>query len=91
VIWQNSTPPGCHWRLASIRDGGPEFTRTYPTVIAMWSLVEARTSPSVHERIGNQYDERIRQRHRLVIQTYKEGQGGFRIPIARDKRIASTG
>jgi class 3 adenylate cyclase len=66
------------WR--PIRDGGPEFTRTYPTVIAMWSLVEARTSPSVRERIGNQYDERIRSGIGWLLQTYKEGQGWVQNP-----------
>lgn len=66
------------WR--PIRDGGPEFTRTYPTVIAMWSLVAARTSPSVRDRIGTQYDERIRSGIGWLLQTYKEGQGWVQNP-----------
>jgi class 3 adenylate cyclase len=58
-----------------IRDEGSEFTRTYSTIMAVWSLVEAKKSPSVSGRIGNKYDENIRKGINWLIGNYKEGQG----------------
>ena len=72
------------WR--PIKEGGPDFTRTYPTVIAMWSLVAARTSPTVRDRIGTQYDERIRGGIGWLLQTYKEGQGWVQNPNRRGQK-----
>jgi hypothetical protein len=66
------------WR--PIREGGTDFTRTYPTIIALWSLAEARNSPSVRERLGTQYDENIRRGISWLLQTYKEGQGWVQNP-----------
>jgi|GEM_PF-2822760 len=64
---------GGGWR--PIRDENAEFTRTYPTVMALWSLIEARTSPSVSQRIGAKYDESMRQGINWLLRSYKEGQG----------------
>jgi class 3 adenylate cyclase len=61
------------WR--PIQDENPEFSRTYPTVMALWSLIEARTSPSVSGRVGNKYDENIRKGINWLLRGYKEGQG----------------
>lgn len=61
------------WR--PIRDENSEFTRTYPTVMAIWSLVEAKKSPSVSQRIGNKYDENIRKGINWLLGNYKERQG----------------
>ncbi|HLN98910.1 MAG TPA: adenylate/guanylate cyclase domain-containing protein [Pyrinomonadaceae bacterium] len=61
------------WR--PIRDESTEFSRTYPTVVALWSLIEARTSPSVSKQIGGRYDENIRRGINWLLRTYKEGQG----------------
>lgn len=61
------------WR--PIRDENSEFTRTYPTVMAIWSLVEAKKSPSVSGRIGSKYDENIRRGINWLLGNYKEGQG----------------
>jgi class 3 adenylate cyclase len=61
------------WR--PIRDENSEFTRTYPTVMAIWSLVEAKKSPSVSGRIGSKYDENIRKGINWLLGNYKEGQG----------------
>jgi class 3 adenylate cyclase len=66
------------WR--PIREEGPDFTRTYSTVVALWSLVEARTSPSVSPRIGTQYDESIRGGINWLLRTYKASQGWVQNP-----------
>lgn len=66
------------WR--PIRDGGPDFTRTYSTAIALWTLAEARTSPAARERVGTQYDENIRTGIGWLLQNYKEGQGWVQNP-----------
>ncbi len=64
---------GGGWR--PIRNDNADFTRTYATVIALWSLVEARTSPSLSSRIGTKYDESMRQGINWLLRSYKEGQG----------------
>lgn len=61
------------WR--PIRDAGPDFTRTYSTVIALWSLIEARLSPSVSEQIGTRFDERIRNGTNWLLRSHREKQG----------------
>jgi hypothetical protein len=61
------------WR--PIRNDNSEFTRTYPTIMALWSLVEARRSPSVSARIGDKYDDNIRKGINWLLLSYKEGQG----------------
>jgi class 3 adenylate cyclase len=66
------------WR--PIREDGPDFTRTYSTVVALWSLVEARKSPAVAERIGTRYDESIRGGINWLLRTYKKGQGWVQNP-----------
>ena len=72
------------WR--PIKEGGPDFTRTYPTVVVMWSLATARTSPSMRQRIGSQYDERIRGGIGWLLQNYKEGQGWVQNPNRRGQK-----
>ena len=66
------------WR--PIREEGPDFTRTYSTVVALWSLVEARKSPAVFERIGTRHDENIRGGINWLLRTYKTGQGWVQNP-----------
>ncbi|MEO7970603.1 MAG: adenylate/guanylate cyclase domain-containing protein [bacterium] len=61
------------WR--PIKDENTEFTRTYPTVMALWSLVEAKTSPAVGNAVGNKYDENIRKGINWLLRTYANGQG----------------
>ncbi len=61
------------WR--PIQDENPEFSRTYPTVMALWSLIEARTSPTVSGTVANRYDENIRKGINWLLRGYKEGQG----------------
>ena len=58
-----------------IKEDNADFTRTYSTVMALWSLIEARTSPSVSQRIGTKYDEKMRQGINWLLRSYKEGQG----------------
>ncbi len=64
---------GGGWR--PIRDESADFVRTYPTVMALWSLVEAKESPLVSERIAGKYDESIRRGINWLLRSYKEGQG----------------
>lgn len=61
------------WR--PIRDDGPDFTRTYATVISLWGLLEARRSPAVFEKMGTTSDESIRSGINWILRSYKEGQG----------------
>ena len=61
------------WR--PIRDEHSDFVRTYPTVMAIWALVEAKKSPIVSGRIGSKYDENIRRGINWLLRGYKEGQG----------------
>ena len=55
IAQRQSTDGG--WR--PIKEDEPKFTRTYSTVIALWSLIEARRCKVVHEAIGDTYDWRI--------------------------------
>jgi class 3 adenylate cyclase len=64
---------GGGWR--PIRDDNADFTRTYPTIMALWSLIEARTSPSLSQRIGTRYDESMRQGINWLLRSYKDAQG----------------
>lgn len=66
------------WR--PIRNEGPGFTRTYSTALALWSFVEAKRSPVVSEKIGNQYDETIRRGINWLLRTRKENQGWAQNP-----------
>jgi class 3 adenylate cyclase len=66
------------WR--PIREEGADFTRTYSTVIALWSLVEARKSPVAFGRMGTRYDESIRGGINWLLRTYKTGQGWVQNP-----------
>ena len=65
--------PGGGWR--PIKDDNPEFTRTYATVMALWSLIEARSSPSTGDKIGSKYDENIRRGINWLLRGYQAGQG----------------
>lgn len=58
-----------------IRDDQPIFTRTYPTIMAIWALTDAKLSPTVGPRIGTQYDDVIRKGINWLMSTYKAGQG----------------
>ena len=66
------------WR--PIKDDYPDFTRTYSAVIALWSLIEAKRSPSVSERIGTRYDDSIRTGINWLLLTYKPGLGWVQNP-----------
>ena len=72
------------WR--PIRDGGPDFVRTYSTVVALWSLIEAKKSPSLSARVGTQYDESIRNGINWLLRNYKEGQGWVQNPARSGQR-----
>ena len=61
------------WR--PIRDESAEYTRTYPTTMALWVLIEARTSPEVSSHVRNRYDENIRKGINWLLRTYANGQG----------------
>lgn len=66
------------WR--PIREDGPDFTRTYSTIVALWSFLEARKSTAVSEKIGSKYDESIRGGINWLLRTYKAGQGWVQNP-----------
>lgn len=65
--------PAGGWR--PIRDNNSDFTRTYPTVMALWSLVEAKRSPSTSAAVSGKYDENIRKGINWLLGGYKAGQG----------------
>lgn len=58
-----------------IRDDQPTFTRTYPTLLALWVLADARRSTTMGGRVGGQHDEAIRKCLQWLLGTYKAGQG----------------
>ncbi len=66
------------WR--PIRDAGPDFTRTYSTIMALWVMIDAKKSPLIGPRVGSQYDEAIRNGTNWLLQTYKGGQGWVQNP-----------
>ncbi len=66
------------WR--PIKEDGPGFIRTWSSVIALWSLIEARRSPTVNEKIGSQYDDNIRRGINWLLLNYKPGQGWVQNP-----------
>ncbi len=66
------------WR--TIRDDQPGFIRTYSSMIALWSLIEARRSPAVYEKVGSRYDDSIRRGLNWFLLTYKPGQGWVQNP-----------
>ena len=66
------------WR--PVKEDGPGFMRTWSSVIALWSMIEARKSPAVSERIGLQYDDNIRRGINWLLLNYKHGQGWVQNP-----------
>jgi hypothetical protein len=60
------------WRPISERAQPPyqPYTRTYSTAIAIWSLIEARRSQKVYERIRNRYDDNIRNGAGWLLKRY---------------------
>jgi hypothetical protein len=58
-----------------IRDDQPSFTRTYPTIMALWALADAKRSPTIGPKIGAQYDDAIRKGINWLFGSYKAGQG----------------
>ncbi|HVF48087.1 MAG TPA: hypothetical protein VNA17_11010 [Pyrinomonadaceae bacterium] len=63
-----------------IIDEDPDFSRTYSTAIALWSLIEARRSERTFSRVGNRYDENIRRAINWLMRTYREKQGWVQNP-----------
>lgn len=63
-----------------IVDEDPEYSRTYSTVMALWSLLDARRSPAIFGRIGTRHDENIRRAINWLMRTYKEKQGWVQNP-----------
>jgi tRNA A-37 threonylcarbamoyl transferase component Bud32 len=61
------------WR--PIRDDQPGFIRTYSSAIALWSLVEAKRSPTVSASIGTRYDDDIRRGINWLLSSYRSGLG----------------
>jgi hypothetical protein len=76
-IVQRQEPDG-GWR--PIRDNHPGFTRSYSTILALWSLIEARKSPVVGQHVGNRYDENVRRGINWFLRTYKEPLGWVQNP-----------
>ncbi len=66
------------WR--PVKEDGPGFIRTWSSVIALWSLIEARRSTTVSEKIGSQYDDNIRRGINWLLLNYKPGQGWVQNP-----------
>jgi hypothetical protein len=71
IIQRQSADGG--WR--PIQDDYPGFTRTYSTIMALWSLVEARRSPAIYKVIGNRYDTYIRRGIMWLLARYDERLG----------------
>ncbi len=63
-----------------IMDEDPDFSRTYSTTMALWSLIEARKSETIYARIGNRHDESIRRAINWLMRTYREKQGWVQNP-----------
>lgn len=61
------------WR--PIVEDHPGFTRTYSTIIALWSLVEARRSSVIYKVIGSRYDTNIREGIMWLLSHYDESLG----------------
>lgn len=60
---------------STISEVKPEFTRTYSTVMALWSLIEARRLPIVQKRVGYRYDTNIRNGINWLLGTYDKNLG----------------
>lgn len=63
-----------------IKEEGADFVRTYSTVIALWSFIEARKSGATRDVIGTKFDDNIRRGISWLMQTYKGGQGWVQNP-----------
>lgn len=61
------------WSPVQVR--GEEFTRVYPTLMAVWSLLETKRSESLNELLGNRFDENIKKGIDWLLRAYKEGIG----------------
>jgi hypothetical protein len=61
------------WR--TIKEDQPGFIRTYSSIIALWSLIEARRSPVLSQAVGAKYDDNIRRGVNWLLLNYKSGQG----------------
>ncbi len=54
---------------------GPSLTRTYSTLMAVWSYVEAGKIPALRERLGPQYETRLRNGVQWLLNTYQRDDG----------------
>jgi len=69
---------GGGWR--AITEDSPDFVRTYSTVVALWTLVEATKSPAFSNRAGTKYIQAMRRAVSWLLQNYKQGQGWVQNP-----------
>ncbi len=69
---------GGGWR--TITEESPDYVRTYSTVVALWTLAEATSSPALKDRIGSKYIQAMRRGVSWLIQNYKAGQGWVQNP-----------
>ncbi len=53
----------------------PEFTRTYPTIMALWALVEAMATPAIRQMAGDDYDQRIQNGVKWLQSSYSDTVG----------------
>jgi hypothetical protein len=61
------------WR--PISEDHPRFTRTYSTLMALWSLIEAKRTPQISKQIGARYDKAIERGIDNLIRGYDGKQG----------------
>jgi len=69
---------GGGWR--AITEDSPDYVRTYSTVVALWALAEATSSPALKDRVGSKYIQAMRRGVSWLIQNYKAGQGWVQNP-----------
>lgn len=50
----------------------PAYSRTYSSLMALWAIVEAKNNPIIAERIGNKYDQSIRDGIRWLLSNYNQ-------------------
>jgi hypothetical protein len=58
-----------------IQGADTSFTRTYSTIMALWSLIESKKEPILAQRIGTKYDYCIREGVLWLLQQYDRSLG----------------
>lgn len=82
LVAERQDPSG-GWK--PILEEQPGLTRTYSTLMAVWSYVEAEKVPALRERLGPAYQSRLRNGIQWLLSAYDRNNGWVPNPNRKDQ------